>query len=305
MWQFTIRRFFQAVPVLFVVVSGAFLLVRLAPGSPFYGERALDPQVEEKLLGKYGLDGSLGEQFVKYWWELLQGNLGDSLKYVNRSVNEILAQTLPNSIILGSCSLFLAIGAGIVLGSLAAVYHNKWQDRIAMLIALGGICLPTFVIAPILVMLLCLWLRIFPVAGWGTISHFVLPVICLAAPYAAYCARLIRSSMLEVLNQDYIRTARAKGLQEKVVVFLHALKVALLPLVSYSGPLAAHVLTGSIVVEEIFKIPGLGTFFINSVLNRDVFVVGGTVIVYSTLLILFNAIVDVLYTVLDKRVKLS
>lgn len=305
MISFLIRRIFQAIPVLFIVISAAFLLVRLAPGSPFAAERALDKKVELRLTEKYGLNGALDEQFIRYWKNLLRGDLGESLKFTNRTVAEILSQTLPNSLLLGSVSMILSLGLGILIGSYAAVHHNRPQDRLAMLLALAGICLPTFVMAPLLVMIFGLWLKIFPVAGWGTPSHFVLPVICLAAPFIASCARLMRSSMLEVLDQDFVRTARAKGLPEKIVVFKHALKVALLPLVSYSGPLAARILTGSLVVEEIFKIPGLGPFFVNSVLNRDVFVVGGTVIVYCSLLIFFNIVVDVLYTVLDKRIKIS
>lgn len=305
MTSFLLRRILWSIPVLIVVISGSFLLVRMAPGNPFSGERKLDPKVQTLLEEKYQLSGSLPEQLLAYWGNLLQGNLGQSLTYTNRNVAEIIGQTLPNSVLLGSLSLLLALALGIVLGSFAAVFHNKVEDRLAMLVALAGICLPSFVIAPLVIMLFALWVPLFPVAGWGTASHLILPVICLAAPYGAYCARLVRSSMLDVLNQDFIRTARAKGLPEHVVVMLHALKVGLLPLVSFTGPLTAHILTGSLVVETIFNIPGLGPFFINSVLSRDVFMVGGTVIVYSVLLISMNIIVDVLYTWLDRRVKLS
>lgn len=299
------NRIIQAFVVLLIVISAAFFLVRLAPGSPFARERALDAKVEARLMEKYNLNGTLSEQFFRYWKNLLRGDLGESIQYTNRTVAEILAQTLPQSLTLGGFALLLTLATGIFLGSYAAVRHDTLQDRLAMLLALLGICLPTFVIAPLLIILFALKISLFPVGGWGSPAHYILPVICLAAPCAASCARLMRGSMLEVLNQDYIRTARAKGVPERAVVFLHALKVAILPVVSYSGPLAARILTGSLVVEEIFKIPGLGPFFVNSVLQRDVFVVGGTVIVYCALLIFFNALVDVLYTFLDKRVKLA
>ncbi|MFH1066516.1 MAG: ABC transporter permease [bacterium] len=305
MTTFLLRRFLQAAVVFAIVISASFLLIRAAPGSPFSSERALDPAVEARLLEKYGLNGTLTQQFFYYWKNLLKGDLGESLKYTNRSVVEILAQALPQSLLLGACALALALSAGIFLGVTAAMRHDQWQDRAAMLLALTGICLPTFLIAPLCVLVFGLWLRLFPVAGWGAFSYGVLPVVCLAAPYAAYCSRLARSSMLEALGQDFIRTARAKGLPERLVAFRHALKVAVLPIVSYSGPLAAHILTGSLVIEEIFCIPGLGPFFINSVLNRDVFVAGGAVMIYSGLLIFFNAFADVLLAALDKRIRLT
>jgi oligopeptide transport system permease protein len=305
MTRFLTSRLIQAALVLCVVITATFLLVRLAPGSPFASERKLDPAVEAQLREQFGLGGNLMEQFFRYGSNLIQGNLGNSLKYTHRTVLEIIQQTLPVSLLIGTIAFILAIVIGVSLGSYAAVHHGKTKDRVAMLIALLGICLPTFVIAPALALIFALIYPLLPVAGWGTPAHLILPVICLAAPYAAYCARLMRTSMLEVLNQDFIRTARAKGLQERSVIMLHALKVAILPLVSFAGPLAAHMLTGSLVIEEIFGIPGMGTFFINSVLNRDVFVVGGVVIIYSTLLVLFNIVVDFLYVVLDKRIKLS
>jgi oligopeptide transport system permease protein len=305
MISFILRRLLLAIPVFFIVVSATFLLVRLAPGSPFASDRKLPPAVEQRLMERYQLDGTLGQQFTAYWGRLLRGDLGESLKFRNRGVAEILAQSLPKSLTIGALAMLIALGLGTVLGAYAAVHHGSPRDRAAMLAALAGICMPSFVLAPVFILLFAILLPLFPVAGWGTPSHFLLPALCLGLPYAAYCARLMRTSMLDVLHQDFIRTARAKGLPESRIVYAHALRIAALPLVSFAGPLAAHVLTGSLIIEEIFKIPGIGPFFVNSVFNRDPFLMGGCVIVYFTLLVLFNLIVDILYTVLDRRIKLS
>lgn len=305
MLTFILRRLLLAIPVFFIVVSATFLLVRMAPGSPFAADRKLPAEVERRLMERYNLDGSLGRQFVAYWSNLLRGDLGESLKYRNRTVAEILAQSLPRSVTIGALAMVIALGLGTVLGTYAAVHHDTPRDRVAMLAALAGICMPSFVLAPVFILLFAILLPLFPVAGWGTPSHLVLPALCLGLPYAAYCARLMRTSMLEVLNQDFIRTARAKGLPEVRVVYGHALRIAALPLVSFAGPLAAHVLTGSLVIEEIFKIPGIGPFFVNSVFNRDPFLMGGCVMVYFVMLVGFNLLVDILYTVLDRRIKLG
>ncbi|MDR1190964.1 MAG: ABC transporter permease [Verrucomicrobiales bacterium] len=304
MWAFIFRRVLQMLAILVVVVSGTFLLMRLAPGSPFAQERKLDPATERLWNERYHLDGSLTVQLGYYWKNLLRGDLGESLKYKNRGVAEIIAYALPKSAAIGLIALALALTAGIVTGSLAAARHNTAVDRALMLTALAGICLPAFLIAPLAALVFAIWLGWLPVAGWGGLSRLVLPAVCLAAPYAAYCSRLMRTSMLEVLGQDFIRTARAKGLAERTVLYRHALKLAILPLVSYAGPLAANVLTGSMVVETIFNIPGLGPFFVNSVLNRDVFLVGGTALVYLVILVTLNTAVDVGYTLLDKRIRL-
>jgi ABC-type dipeptide/oligopeptide/nickel transport system permease component len=305
MMGFIFQRIAQGIIVVAIVISLSFFLIRLAPGSPFSTERKLDPKIEAELQAKYGLDGSLGKQFIQYWSHLLHGDFGDSLKYTNRSVLEIIGQTLPNSLLLGSLSLLLAVSIGTWIGTLAAIHANNWQDRILTTLAITGICLPTFVIAPIFGLIFAIKLRWLPIAGWGNSHDLILPVICLAIPYAASCARLMRTSLLDVLKQDFLRTARAKGLTENSTIVIHALKIAYLPLVSYLGPLAAQILTGSMVIEEIFKIPGIGTFFINSVLNRDVFVVGGLVFVYGSLLVLFNTLVDIAYAWIDPRIRLK
>jgi oligopeptide transport system permease protein len=235
----------------------------------------------------------------------MRGDLRDSTKYRNRSVAEILAQTLPVTMTLGACAFALAVAGGTFLGVAAAGGHGTWKDTFAMLLALAAISLPAFITGPVLILIFSLWLNWLPVGGWGSPGAILLPAITLAAPYVAYIARLLRGSMMETLGQDFIRTARAKGLAERVVLYRHALRVAILPVVSFLGPLAAHLLTGSIVVETIFYIPGAGGFFVNSILNRDGFLLGGVVIVYCTMLVLFNLVVDVAYTLLDRRIRLD
>jgi oligopeptide transport system permease protein len=302
MFRFVVKRGIALVIVLFCVITLTFFLIHLMPGGPFDRERKLPANIEKQLFVKYKLNGPLIEQYFNYLKDVLRGDLRLSTKYRNRSVNEILAESLPVSGILGGIAFFIATGGGILLGCLAAAKQHSWIDRAAMLSALLAISLPSFVIGPLLVLVLAIDLNIFPVGGWGSLQSLVLPSITLAAPYTAYIARLTRASMLEVLTQDYIRTARAKGLREHEVIYRHALRVAILPVVSFLGPLAANLLTGSIVVESVFSIPGAGGFFVNSVLNRDGFLLAGVVIVYCTLLVVFNLMVDILYGFLDRRI---
>ena len=304
MLRFIAKRTVGLVVILFCVVTITFFLVRLMPGGPFDRERKLPEHIEKQLLAKYKLDGPLLEQYFNYLGDLLHGDLRLSTKYRSRSVNEILADSLPVSGLLGGIAFCVATVGGVFLGSLAAAKQQTWIDRTAMLAALFAISLPSFVIGPLLVLVFAIDCPMLPVGGWGTLQSLILPSITLAAPYTAYIARLTRSSMLEVLTQDYIRTARAKGLSENAVIYKHALRVAILPVVSFLGPLAANLLTGSIVVESIFSIPGTGGFFVNSVLNRDGFLLAGVVIVYCTLLVLFNLVVDLLYGFLDRRISL-
>jgi oligopeptide transport system permease protein len=302
---FLVRRLAALGAVLFCVVTITFFLIRISPGGPFDSERKIPPAIEKQLLAKYKLDGPLSQQYLGYLRDLLRGNLRDSTKYRNRSVAEILAQTLPITMALGSAAFVLALAGGVFLGVVAAAAHGTWKDTLAMLIALAAISLPAFITGPVMILVFSLWLRWLPVGGWGSPGALVLPAITLAAPYVAYIARLLRGSMMETLGQDFIRTARAKGLSEHVVLYRHALRVAILPVVSFLGPLAAHLLTGSIVVETIFYIPGAGGFFVNSILNRDGFLLGGVVIVYCTMLVIFNLAVDVIYTLLDRRIRLD
>jgi oligopeptide transport system permease protein len=289
--------------VLFCVVTLTFFLIRLAPGGPFDRERKIPPAIEKQLLAKYKLDGPLHQQYFDYLSDLARGDLRLSTKYRNWTVNELLAQTLPVSAVLGALSFCIASLAGIWLGSWAAVKRNTPADTGAMFGALLAISIPTFVTGPLLILIFALKLHWLPVGGWGSWPALILPAITLAGPYVAYIARLMRTSMLEVLGQDFVRTARAKGLSNTRVIYKHALKVAILPVVSFLGPLAANLLTGSIVVETIFNIPGAGGFFVNSNQTREGFLLGGVVIVYCALLVGMNLLVDIAYGLLDRRIK--
>jgi oligopeptide transport system permease protein len=298
-----IKRLASLLVVLFCVVSLTFLLIRISPGGPFDGERKIPAAIEKQLLQKYKLDGSLWQQYTGYLGDLIQGDLRLSTKYRNRSVNEILAQTLPVTLTLGAVAFTLATFFGIWLGTVAAMHRQTWQDYGAMFLALAAISLPSYITGPLLILLFALTLGWLPAGGWGGVSHLVLPAVVLAAPAAAVIARLMRGSMVETLQQDFVRTARAKGLSESAVVYRHALRIAILPVVSYLGPLAAHLLTGSIIVETVFHIPGAGGFFVHSILNRDGFLLGGMVIVYCVMLVVFNLGVDLAYGLLDRRIK--
>ena len=305
MTALVIRRLLQAIVVLFVVVTLTFLLVRSAPGNPFSSEKKIPPEIMEELEKQYDLKGPLWYQYTQYMWKVVHGDLSISTQYRDRTVNEIIAQALPVSMTLGSVAYFLALLLGITFGAWAAVRHNQAGDRGLMLIALLGISIPSFVLAPMLVMFFAIFLHILPVAGWGSLDQIILPAFCLSIPFAATIARLTRGSLLEVLKLDFVRTARAKGLSEDAVLFRHALKVAILPVIGYSGPAAAGILTGSIVIETLFGIPGIGPFFINSAENQDPFMTSGVVLVFSAFLIGLNLVSDILYFVVDRRVKLE
>ncbi len=289
--------------VLFCVISITFFLMRLSPGGPFDAERKLPPAIEHQLLLKYHLDGSLWQQYTDYLKDLLHGDLRLSTKYRNKSVVEILTQTLPVTFTLGTISLLLALSIGVWLGTLCATHPNSPLDHTALCLALFAISFPAFVLGPLLILFFSIGLHWLPVGGWGSLSQLILPSITLALPFIAVIARLLRDSLREVLQEDFIRTARAKGLTQRSLIYCHALRVAILPVISYTGPLAANLLTGSIVVETIFHIPGAGGFFVNAILNRDGFLLGGVVIVYCTLLIVFNFLVDLLYHQLDPRIE--
>jgi ABC-type dipeptide/oligopeptide/nickel transport system permease component len=300
-----IRRLLQAVPVLFIVVSLTFLLMHNAPGSPFSSEHHIPAPIMEELEKKYNLHGSFWEQYGGYLRDLAHGDLGLSTQYRNRTVNEIIAQALPVSIVLGTLAYSFALMAGITLGGLAAVRHRRAGDRWIVLLALLGISIPNFVLALLVIRVVAIDWQLLPVAGWGSLDQLVLPALCLSVPFVASITRLTRGGLLEVLRLDFVRTARAKGLPESTVLFRHALKVAILPVIGYSGPAIAGVLTGSIIVETIFSIPGIGPFFVNSVLNRDPFMTCGVVLVFGIFLIIFNLLTDILYFVVDRRVKIQ
>ena len=305
MISFLLRRILSSIPVALAVIAICFLLVRLAPGSPFSSERALDPATQAMLENKYGLSGSLPNQLFHYASNLLHGDLGDSLKFRGRSVNEIIGQSLPRSLLLGSIAFTLALALGIPLGAWSAARQGKPSGAILNGLALLTLSIPTFILAPVTVLLFSFYIRLCPPAGWGSPSQLILPSLCLSLPFVGVCARLTRSGLLEVLGADFIRTARAKGVTEPNLVFLHALRPAILPLVAYAGPLAASILTGSLLIEETFAIPGIGQFFVSGVINRDVFLVSGVVLVYCLLLLFFNLVADWLTALLDPRISLS
>lgn len=277
--------------------------MRLAPGGPFDQDRALPEPVRANIEARYHLNESLWTQYLRYLGDVARGDLGPSFRYPDRSVNELLGLGFPVSLLLGACAMTIAVLAGGTAGLLAAVRRNSLVDYLTMSLALGGVSVPNFVLGPILMLVFALGLGWLPVAGWGTWRHLILPSLTLGAFYAAYVARLTRAGVLEVVGQDFIRTARAKGLREAMVILRHAVPSAILPVVTYLGPASAAVLTGSVVVETIFSIPGIGRYFVGAALNRDYTMVLGTVVSYSVLLLTLNLAVDVLYAWLDPRVQ--
>ena len=303
MLRFVLRRLLQLIPVLFVIVTATFFMVRFVPGGPFTAEKAIPPEVLRNLEAHYGLDQPLWRQYLTYLGHLCQGDLGPSFKYSNRSVNEIIADGFPVSLELGAWALLVAFALGIPLGLAAAVKRNTVVDYGCSAIGMIGICVPTFVLGPLLALGFGISLRWFNVSGWYGPSDRVLPALTLGFVYAAYLMRLTRGGMLEVLHQDYIRTARAKGASETRIIFHHALRGGLLPVVSFLGPAIAGILTGSFVIETIFQIPGLGRQFVTSAFSRDYTVVLGTVILYAALIVVLNLVVDVVQVWLNPRLK--
>ncbi|MBI2383612.1 MAG: oligopeptide ABC transporter permease OppB [Gammaproteobacteria bacterium] len=303
MWSFVLKRLLSAIPTLFLLVALTFFLMRVAPGGPFDAERALPPEVQAQVEAAYHLDEPVWRQFGRYLGGLMQGDLGPSYQYAGYTVNELVAQGFPVSLQLGMAALLLALLLGGGAGILAALKYNGPADHGIMALAMTGLALPNFVVAPLLVLAFAVTLAWLPAGGWDGPASLVLPVLALALPQVAAIARLMRGSMIEVLGQGYVRAARAKGLPEYRVVLVHALKPALMPVLSYLGPATAQLITGSVVIEQIFSIPGLGRHFVQGALNRDYTVVMGVVVFYGALIILFNLIVDLLYGVLDPRVR--
>jgi oligopeptide transport system permease protein len=303
--RYALLRLLGAIPTLLLVIVLAFLMVHAAPGGPFDAERVLPPEVEANIKAQYNLDAPLPEQFINYMSDLLRGDLGPSYRYRDLRVNDLIGGAFPLSLKLGAMAMILAVVFGVGAGTIAALRQNSLLDRLVMALAMTGISIPVFVIAPVLVLFLAVYLNWLP-AGWsGTEGggRFVLPVISLALPQIAYIARLTRASMIDVLGSDFVRTARAQGLGARAIVRFHALKPSLLPVLSYMGPAIAAILTGSVVVEEIFGIPGLGQHFVRGALNRDYTLVLGIVVFYATLVVLLNLIVDLLYGVIDPRIR--
>jgi oligopeptide transport system permease protein len=302
---YLVRRLATAIPTLLVIVTGAFFLMRLAPGGPFDREQVLSPEIEANLRAAYGLDRPILTQYLTYLGGLFHGDLGPSFKQRDYTVSELIAQGLPVSATLGVAAMILAIVLGISSGVIAAMRRHQIADRLIMSVAVLGIVVPNFVVAPLLALIFGVYLRWLPVAGWGggAIEYMVLPVVALALPFIAYIARLTRASLLEVLRAPFILTARAKGVPWNAIVRRHALKTALLPVVSFLGPALAGVMTGSLVVELAFGLPGIGRFFVQGAMNRDYTLVMGVVIFYAALIVLFNLLVDLLYGWLDPRVR--
>ncbi len=307
MFAYAVRRLGSSIPALFIIVTLAFFMMRLAPGGPFDREKQLPPEIEANILKAYNLDKPLHEQYFTYIGNIMQGDFGPSYKYLDFTVTDLIVAGFPVSLRLGLTAILLAIIIGVTAGTIAALKQNTVFDYMVMGLAMTGIAIPNFVMAPLLALIFGVYLSWFPVAGWGggAWPNQVLPVITLALPQIAYVSRLTRGSMVETMNSNYIRTARAKGLAEKVVVIRHALKGGLLPVVSYLGPATAAVITGSVVIEAIFDVPGIGRYFVNGALNRDYPVVMGVVIFYAVLIMALNLIVDLIYGFLDPRVKVE
>ena len=303
MLSYIIRRLLVIIPMALLVVTVTWILIRMAPGNFYSSEKKLPPAVEANIKKKYGLDKPVIQQYGIMIGNVVRGDFGDSLKYEGQSVNEIIRRHFPYSATIGVLAYLLALALGLTAGIFAALKQNSTTDYGLMSLAMLGLSVPNFVIGPILVLVFSLWLYIFPPARWGGISSLVLPVVTLAAIYAAYIARLTRAGMLEVLRSDYIRTARAKGLSEWKILLKHAVRGGLIPVVSFTGPALAALLAGTVVVERVFAIPGLGNIFIQSVFNRDEPLTLGIVAFLSILIMVFNLLVDIGYAFLDPRIR--
>jgi len=303
--RYTLRRFLGAWPTLLILMTLAFFMMRAAPGGPFDTEKTLAPEIQANLDKKYHLDEPLIKQYGRYLFDLAQGDFGPSFQYKDYSVNELIATGFPVSLRLGGTAIILAFFIGSLLGTIAALRQNTAIDYSVMATAMTGISIPNFVLAPLMILLFAVNLKWLPAGGWndGAFKNTILPIIALTLPYVAYISRLMRSSMIEVLRSNPIRTARAKGLPEHTVILRHAMKPALLPVISFLGPATAGILTGSVVIEQIFGIPGLGRYFVQGALNRDYTLVMGVVVFYGILIIFFNIIVDVVYALLDPKVR--
>jgi oligopeptide transport system permease protein len=303
--RYSLTRFLGAIPTLFILIAMAFFMIRAAPGGPFDSEKALPPEIEANLRAAYHLDEPLVQQFGRYVWNIARGDFGPSFQYKDYSVTELIAAGFPVSLKLGGSAMLLALLIGVTAGTIAALRQNSRTDHAVMAVSMTGISIPNFVMAPLLILFFAVYLGWLPAGGIGdgSLRYMLLPVISLALPQVAYIARLTRGSMIEVLRSNFVRTARAQGLPERTVILRHALKPALLPVISYLGPATAAVITGSVVIEQIFGVPGLGRYFVQGALNRDYTLVMGVVVFYGALIILFNLAVDLVYAWLDPKVK--
>ncbi|YCO04642.1 oligopeptide ABC transporter permease OppB [Vibrio sp. VNB-15] len=305
MLKFIAKRIFEAIPTMLVLITVSFFLMRFAPGNPFSSERPLPPEVMANIEAKYGLDKPVFEQYTTYLTNVLQGDFGPSFKYLDYTVNELISVALPVSAKVGFIAFIFTVILGVTIGTLAALKQNSWLDYTIMSTAMLGVVMPSFVLAPALIYLFSLHWNLFPAGGWhdGSWQYLVLPVIAMSLLYVATFARITRGSMIETLNSNFIRTARAKGLSYRYIILKHALKPALLPVVSYMGPAFVGIITGSVVVETIFGLPGIGKLFVNAAFNRDYSLVMGVTILIGFLFILFNAIVDILLAMIDPKIR--
>lgn len=305
MARYALDRLISALTTLLLIITITFILMHAIPGGPFDQEKAVSAQITQNIKEHYHLNDPLWRQYVDYLKKIIHFDLGPSYKYPDSSVNDLIRAGFPVSAAIGLLAVLVAVALGIPAGILAALRHSKWQDNLVMLVAIVGVSIPSFIGATLLQYLFAYKWQLFPAALWGTPAHLVLPVLALSALPLAFFARLIRSSMLEVLSQDYIRTARSKGLSEATVVLRHVLKNTLIPFVTVLGPMLANLLTGTFVIERIFAIPGLGNYFVNSIYNRDYFVILGLTVFYAGILLLLNLAVDIVYAVIDPRIKLA
>ncbi|KAB8036517.1 oligopeptide ABC transporter permease OppB [Silvanigrella paludirubra] len=305
MVSYTIKRFLGAWPTLIVLITLSFFLMRVAPGGPFSGEKVLSAAVQANLDAKYHLNDPIFVQYLDYLWSLARGDFGPSFKYPDWTVNQLINQGFPVSLWIGGWAMFIAIIIGVLVGSLAAFKQNTWVDYIATGMSMTGISIPSFVTAPMFTLLFAVVLGWVPAGGWndGAFLNMILPVTALALPQIAIISRIMRGSMIEVLRSNYIRTAKAKGIPNRIILFRHAIRPAILPVISYLGPATAGIITGSVVVEQIFSLPGLGSYLVKGALNRDYTLVLGSVILVGALIIAFNFIVDVLYAMIDPKIK--
>jgi len=299
-------RLLGLVPTLLVLITIAFFLIRMAPGGPFDGEKVLPPEIRANLDASYHLDEPLLQQYFRYLGQIISGDFGPSFQYKDWTVNELIARGFPVSATIGGLAMLIAFVLGTLIGTLAALRQNTAVDYSVMGVAMLGISIPNFVVAPLLILGVAVYAGWLPAGGWDwSWQRMVLPVVTLALPAIAYVARLTRGSMIEVLHSNYIRTARAKGLPERLVIFRHALKPAILPVISYMGPATAAMITGSVVIERIYSIPGLGSYFVQGALNRDYTLVMGVVVFYGVVIVVLNFMVDLIYAWLNPRIRYS
>lgn len=307
MLKFIVKRIMEAIPTLFILITFSFFLMRLAPGSPFTSERAYPPEVMANIEAKYHLNEPLYKQYFIYLKDLSQGDFGPSFKYKDQTVNDLISSAFPVSLKLGIVAFCFAVTIGICAGTFAALKQNSRWDYIVMSFAMTGVIMPSFVFAPLLVLFFAIYLKWLPAGGWngGQLYYMVLPVLSLTIGYVAGISRITRGSMIEVLHSNFIRTAKAKGLPMRKIIFKHALRPALLPVVTYLGPAFVGIITGSMVIESVFGLPGLGQLFVNGALNRDYSLVLSLTILVGSLTIFFNAVVDILYAVIDPKIRYS